>query len=326
MKMFDEQQYIEISDIFLENQYFRITTAKPIKSLILSINHLGIISPPVVLPENNGFAVVCGFRRIEAAQALNLAKIKAIVLPSHTPQMECIRLCIADNSFQRPLNLIEISRSFTLLQQHVRDNQTILKEAALLGLPSNKDYQKKIVPLCRMPESFQNAILDDVIPFPIAWQLSQMPHNQSLVLVDIFKALNCSLNKQREIIVLAKEIGIREDISIADVLLDDHMQKIILDNNLDKNQKTRQVRTLLRRRRYPRITESERNFFARVEKLELSETFRLVPPPEFEGSTFRLSLDFKDLVEIQAHRKKLDELIHNPEFISILKNYPQNLV
>lgn len=248
--------------------------------------------------------------------ALNFSIIRASILPPDTSKKQWVRLSIADNAFQRSLNIIEVSKSFALLQKYFSHGE-ILKEADLLGLPSNPGYLKKIAPLCRMPESIQQAILSDLISLPTAWQLSQMPQNQAIAFANLLSALNCSLNKQREIITLIEEISHRDDLSVFDLLTDDSIQQIVNDDHLDTNQKTRQVRDHLRRRRYPHITKAEKKFLSQIKKLGLSQRFRIIPPPGFEGDTYRLTIDFKNIDEIKAHQKKLDKLIADPEFLSI---------
>jgi hypothetical protein len=316
-----EQRNIDISQINEENRKFLITTKKDIDDLVLSIRHLGFINAPVVLPRHDQYIIVCGFKRIEAARFLGLTHIPARVLPSDTSQQQCARLCIADNAFQRPFNLIEISRAFALLQKFFRGPEAALQEASLMGLPSNMDYLKKVAPLCQMPSFIQNAVLSDLISISTVWQLSQMPEKEAAAFVDIFSALNCSLNKQREIITLTKEISIRDDITVFEVLMEHSFQKIVYDDSLDSNQKTRQFRNHLRRLRYPHITEAENNFSTQTKKMGLSERFRLIPPQDFEGDTYRLIMDFKNLDEFKAHREKLDELVARPEFTTIF--YPR---
>jgi hypothetical protein len=44
----------------------------------------------------------------------------------------------------------------------------------------------------------------------------------------------------------------------------------------------------------------------------------MIPPQDFEGDTYRLTLDFKSLQELQEHQKKLAEIISHPELKKIL--------
>jgi ParB family transcriptional regulator, chromosome partitioning protein len=316
--MYYEQRNIRLSLIRIENQKYRITTQKNVDSLVRSLQSVGLINALVILPENDGFIILSGFRRFEAAQNLGWTKIQASVLPLDTPQKECVRLCISDNSFQRPLNLIETSKALALLKESFINPEAVMEEASTLGLPAGMKYLKKIEPLCRMPGPVQNGILSDSISLSTAWQLLHMPENEAIAFAEFFESLNCSLNKQREIIILIQEISILENKPISMILAEDCVKNIVSDNNMDKNVKTRQLRSDLRRRRYPHISQAEKTFFTKIDKLGLSERFRLTPPQDFEGDSFRLTLDFKNLQELRKHQKKLDEIISHPELGKIL--------
>ena len=316
--MYYEQRNIKISRIWIENQKFRISTAQNNDDLVRSMSRLGLINPLLVLPENDMFIILSGFRRIEAAQALGWTKIRASVLPPDTPKTDCVRLSISDNSFQRTLNLIEISRALALLNDVFANPETIMEEAQWLGLPNGIKYLKKIEPLCRMPEAVQKGILSDSIALSTAWQLSKMPENEAIAFGEIFHGLNCSLNKQREIITLVTEISILENKSICTVLSESPVNEILSDADIDKNTRTRRLRSTLRKRRYPNIAATEKAFWGGIEKLGFSERFRLTPPQDFEGDTYRLTIDFKTIRELKEHQKKLNEVIASPELEKIL--------
>jgi ParB family transcriptional regulator, chromosome partitioning protein len=319
--MYYEQKNIHISRIKIENRKFRISTQEDIDLLVKSIERIGLINSLVILPQNDEFIILCGFKRLEAALALGWTKIRASILPPHTPKISCVRLCISDNSFQRQLNLIEISKALALLKESFGSDKAVVEEAALLGLPADIKYLKKIEPLFQMPEPVQKGILSNSISLSTAWELSRMPTTEAIAFAEIFSALNCSLNKQREIITLVKEISICENKSVICLLMEDRIANIVYKDNLDKNIKTSRLRSDLRRRRYPRITEAEKVFFTQIEKLRLNGKFRLIPPQDFEGDTYRLTLDFKNLQDLIQHKEKLDEIIINPEFKKILTRY-----
>ena len=107
----------------------------------------------------------------------------------------------------------------------------------------------------------------------------------------LFEQLKLSLNKQKEIITLIGEIARREDISIRQVLACDTFQQILTDEDLDRGQKGRKIRSFLRQRRFPRIVKAEQNYHAHLKKLKLNPDIKLIPPKEFEGTTY--TLEFK---------------------------------
>ena len=59
------------------------------------------------------------------------------VLGSNLSALECLRIAIADNAFQRPLDLLETSRALYKLATHSHPGSHLNELAASLGLPSN---------------------------------------------------------------------------------------------------------------------------------------------------------------------------------------------
>jgi ParB family chromosome partitioning protein len=134
--------------------------------------------------------------------------------------------------------------------------------------------------------------------------------------VKLFGLLKLSLNKQREIITLIKEIAHRDTISIQKVL--QSLQKTLNDENLDRNQKTKQIRVYLKQRRFPAITRAERAFEKHVNELNLGKGSKLIPPKNFEGTNYSLSLYFNSLKELKEHKVTLDKIVQNPGIAAIL--------
>ena len=44
----------------------------------------------------------------------------------------------------------------------------------------------------------------------------------------------------------------------------------------------------------------------------------LIPPKYFEGNTYIIKLHFSTLTDLQDHKDKLDEIIHNPVLNKII--------
>jgi hypothetical protein len=127
-----------------------------------------------------------------------------------------------------------------------------------------------------------------------------------------------SLNKQKEILTLVKEISLREDIPIPKVIKTDRVQKILTNEDIDRNQKIRKIRIYLKQRRFPVITAAENKFENQLKKLKLGSGTKLIPPDNFEGTTYILKLFFKNLNELKDRQSSIDALIKNPSLRKIL--------
>jgi ParB-like chromosome segregation protein Spo0J len=108
-------QTISLVDIDFEDPAFRITTRNDIDDLLGSIQKIGLLQPPVLMANSAGYTIVCGFRRIAACRKLGWTRIAAGILKKTVDRFKTAQLSIADNAFQRSLNLVETSRALKLL-------------------------------------------------------------------------------------------------------------------------------------------------------------------------------------------------------------------
>jgi len=313
-----KQKIAKLSLIDSKDDSFRITTQINVDHLMDSINHVGMLNLPLLVEKETGYKIVCGFRRIEACRRLNRADVEARILESDTKKLECITYAITDNSLQRPLNLIEQSISINLLYPFFKDVSVLGKELSAMGLPDNPSIVNKIKELCHLPESVQNGILSNTISLAMALELGRLQQDDGVSFAKLFETLKLSLNKQKEILTIVKEISLREDIPILKVIKTDRVQKILSNEDLDRNQKIRKIRIYLKQRRFPVITAAEKEFENQLKKLKLGSGTKLIPPDNFEDSTYILKLFFKNLTQLKDRRAKIDELINNPSLRKIL--------
>jgi hypothetical protein len=139
------------------------------------------------------------------------------------------------------------------------------------------------------------------------------------MLVALFNRLQLGLNRQRELLLLVTEIAKREDISIQQLIAEQPLQDILQKTELDYAIQRQQIRTLLRQRRYPAITEAEANYQKQVRQLKLGRHIQLVPPRDFEGTTYAMTLHFKNRQDLSDLNRKINKIIEQPALGKILK-------
>ena len=308
---------IPLADIDPRDERFRITTRRDSDDLHLSIGRLGLLAAPLVLPGAAGFIIVSGFRRIAACRGLGWDSIHARVLQKAS-LYECALKAIAANSLERPLNLIEISRALRLLDQYAPGGQAPPEDTAALGLPTHAGMAARLKRLCRLPAEAQDAVLEEAVSFAMACEIGRMEEGLAVAFARLFRQLKTSLNKQREIVTLVAEIARREGIDSGQVLAEDRLSRILDAQDLDRNQKTRRIRTLLRQRRFPAVVAAEDSFHSLQQRLKLGDNLQLAPPRNFEGTRFALTLNFESIEEVGRLRVKLDELVDHPDFKTLL--------
>ena len=310
---------VPLSRIDTTDDTFRITTRTSIDDLLASIPHEGLLNPPLVIKQSAAFRIISGFRRLTAFIKLGRREVAArVVNPDSTP-LECLRFAIADNAFQRPLNLIEKSRALHKLSAHLNTDNRLVESASSLGLPSNPSIIRKIKDLCLLPAGIQSAIIDDTIALSMAMDLKKMDSHCATAFAQLFGDFRLSLNKQREIVTLVKEIARRDGITEQMVLEDRQLQNIIIDPDLDRGQKARELRAYLRQRRFPQIVKAETMFKYRRKQLNLGNDIKLIPPKDFEGTTYTVNMSFSSIAQLEALLTKLDRILTNPGLKKIVE-------
>jgi ParB family chromosome partitioning protein len=302
------------------DERFRITTRRDSADLQPSILRFGLLTPPLLVPGERGFIVVSGFRRLSACREAAWDALPARVLGRQISEYECALRAIAENSSARALNLIETARALVLLERHAPGGRVPPEDITALGLPAHSGLTSKLKSLDRLPAEVQAAVIAEAVSFPMACELGRLAPDLSVALAGLFVKLKTSLNKQREILTLISEIAVREEIDPQEVLRDPSLCRVLEVEEMDRNQKTRHIRRLLRRRRFPSLVAAEDRFHALHQRLKLDETLRLAPPRDFEGTRFALTLSFESSSEFESLRAELNELANHPDFKALLAN------
>ncbi|MCP4367980.1 MAG: ParB N-terminal domain-containing protein [Deltaproteobacteria bacterium] len=313
-----KEDLVCLSTIDLEDNTFHITTETRIEDLILSIKSVGLLNPPILLKKTSGFQIISGFRRISAYINLGMAKIPARIVGFDRKKLECVKLAITDNSLQRTLNLIEQSRSLYKLSGFFKDNDHLAKAAFVLGLPDNPSIINKILKICNLSRDIQNGVLSNTISLSMALELEMLKKDEGSAFAVLFEKLKLSLNKQREILTYIKEIAIIENIPIINLLTKNHLWEIANDEELDKNKKTNLIRSYLKKRRFPEITKAEKRLKIKIKKLKLGSNMNLIPPKNFEATTYSINLQFENMEQLREKKTALEKIIKNPIFKDIL--------
>jgi len=311
-------RWIDLDRINTDDVRFQITTRKDTDNLAISIQQVGVLRPLLLKAQSEEYLIVSGFRRMAACRQLGWPKIPAQVLNADVDVQRCVELAITDNCLQRPLNLVETSRALGMLAELHSDPVRLAGAATNLGLPDNPAMIVKIVKVSDLPASIQNAILNDTISLTMALELGQFDAHIGSVVAALFAELKIGLNRQRELIVLIKEIALRENISIVDVLKAADTAILAGDKDPDRRIKSRLLRDYLRQRRYPAIMKAEKKFETHLKQLKLGRGLTLMPPRDFERNRYHLSLAFESLSELNTLRGKLDEIVEHPSLKKIL--------
>lgn len=331
----EDIQRVELNRILLEDDTYRITTDADLSGLIRSIQTVGLLSPPILTPaagcEKRRFVMVAGFRRIAACHRLGFSQIPARIVRSHASvscradtedvgaRRQCAAIAIADNARQRLLNRIEQARSIALLTSCLSGPQEVMETAsALTGIEMNPGLLKKLQRLARLPADIQYLLQADVISLTTALELGIFDDETAKQYLHYFKHLKLSVSNQKEFLLLTREIARRKNCAVRDILTDASLNQILQEPERNRNQKTHDIRMVLKKWRFPALTEVENTFVRQVKTLKLEPEVRLIPPKYFEGLEYTLCLTFRNMEELGMRLATMERISRHPAIRSIL--------
>jgi len=315
-----EDGSIPLSGIDANDDTYRITTRSDIHKLAASIQTVGLIAPPLVIPVpgQKAFRIISGFRRFAACRMLGWKTFDVRIGETEYDPLECIRLAISDNVCQRTLNLIEIARAIYLLSRHIASMSDLAAECQRLDLAGSSALIRKMLVVNDLPATIKQGILSDSISMKTAIDLGALPDDAGVTLARVFQELKLSFSKQTEIILMLKEIGARENKPIMAIFEESEWGSIITNGETDRNQKAGQLRKYIKCRRFPVISDIEKRFNFLIKNLDLGRAIHLVPPRNFEGTNWNFRLDFTSLDELREAKNILARVIDDPALKDIL--------
>lgn len=309
----------DLSGIDIENNTYRISTDQSIEPLAASIGAVGLLSPPFLFRKSDSeYIIISGFQRVAACLHLGHPSIRVRLVNPDAPLERLAEMAICENSSQRPLNLVETSRSLNLLARYVDDQTKLEQGFQRLGLPDHSSMRDKIMRICGMPIAIQDGILEGVISLNTALQLDDLDAETGLHLTDIFRNLHLSHSKQREILTNLIEVALRDKVPAVTLLHDILFQALLSDPETNLPQKANNVRNYFRSKRFPHLTLTEETFRKESKKLSLGNKVRLQAPAGFESQEYVFTVSIKNLYDLDASINILQNAMDNPALKKIL--------
>ena len=306
------EQTISLADIDLEDRSFRITTDadKPMAPLVASLSSVGLLSPPLLrTAEQNGFQVISGFRRLTALRHLGVVSASCRLVDGEVGRLVCQKLAVVDNLCRRPLNLVEQALAVERLSCLEKEMDRLCAVLSDLGVAANPALVEKFRTLLKLPRPVLDHVARETIPLSSALLLAGMNEPDAQALAGVFVDLRLGANKQREVAVLAREIAVREGISVAGLFAQDKtLYGILNDADADRGLQAARLRAFLERRRFPVLVQSRERYQELEKKLKLGRRVRLCPPSFFEGADFVLELTFSGMDEFRRHAALVSRL------------------
>ena len=104
-----------------------------------------------------------------------------------------------------------------------------------------------------------------------------------------------------------EEISLRDGSPIGEMLAAKAIADIESDPRLGRADKLKRIKEQIRRRRFPRLAQTEDSIRARIQELKLQPEVRLSVPPGLEGGRLHVEFDASSQDELKLWIEKLGE-------------------
>ncbi len=278
-----------------------------LRPLIRSIEKSGLINAPIVTSNRDGrLDVVAGYRRILALKSLKMEKIPCRDLSnSGLSPLELLLFSLYDNLATREFNEVEMGMILNRLMPFVSRKEIREHYMPLLNLPSHDPTLDIFLKLEELDLPIRVSLGEKRISFQGAKALIDMdPDSRSAISEGITK-IKFNFNQQMQFIEHTRDISIKEGKPVSELLGEEPLVRILEDGKLNNPQKAKLVLHLLRSRRFPFLSRSEKAFQKKISTLGLPDGVRISHSPFFEGPDYRLEILFKEGKELKS---KIDSL------------------
>jgi len=312
-----KKKNLSLKEIFHEDERFRISYYFSLEKLILSIQNVGLLNPPLVAFRDKHFILVSGWKRVLACIKLSLSYLPVFVIEEED-ELKTFLAAFYENFAKREFSLLEKSEILSRLKRFGEDDKKIIKHyLPLLDIPSTLSHLESYLAFSKFESGVKRIIHQKNMPFSSVKLLAGFTPQERKSLLPLL--LPSGQNRVKEILEDLKEISRRNDTAPKTVLSSKEILNIMESEKLSPLQRADRIRLILKKKRYPELTSRRESFDALLKKLQLPKTVAVKPSPFFEEENFSVSFSFGNRKELKTNLLKLQELASKQELSAMLK-------
>lgn len=310
---------VRITDIDSDDKLFRVSlTPKDTRALAESIKNTGLIAPPLLRPaDNDGYIIVSGISRIQALIMNHDTEVQAVVLPSHTSDLECAMKAISSEAFQRPLSQAEIVLGIKILSAFtdIENISTISK--AVFNTHFSPTFVKDMEKISRLPNPALELLQAGQLSVKSARRLTEFSETVQKRFISLFSELKASSSKQLEIITHMFEISARDKTGLVQVFSNPFISTLVADEQKPPGVKADTLRTYLYEMRYPSLSETRKKVQQHLANLKLGPGIKFSLPENFESTRYTVSITAETPREFETCISKISRAAGQDDFKQI---------
>jgi hypothetical protein len=313
---------VPTKDLLPEDQTYRSSLERDPTPLVSSLRRMGVLIPLRLQEAGEGFRIVSGFLRAEAAMELGQDTVPAEVLGTEEPR-ETLLAALHENNLTRGFTWPE--RTWVLervMKQWDVPRDWILEELLpAMGLPPAPRALEDHLNAASIHPDLRRVLLRHGCSLANALRLGRMQQQDQEFFVALLPSLHLGENLLRECLELLWETSTRDGISPRQILSDAKLLEAMEARGQDRPQRAAVLREHLLRARMPHLSSMQEAFRKARKGLGLPSRISLQHNPFFEspgvtvGFTARTSREFvhisRRLWEASQRSELLAALFHS---------------
>lgn len=282
------------------------------QDLVQSISELGILQPPLLLEQQDGYIILSGRNRIEAyLQICN----NSLESPQQKKRKDQITALIITAALEKkkgyPLHLFKallqhqlLGNRLTLIEQavflkkaaKVLDKQDLVSFLPLLGLKAKPHIPGELISLLNLEVSVQQGMHEGLISQRSGKKLGCFSPDDQNKLAEIICKYQLAGSKQQKLLERFFQLTKRKKIAAKRLL--DLWKETVKEKQLNGPQQSTSLLRWLDQQYHPRLARAEGEFRTFSSQLQLPAGVRLEHSPAFEEEQITLSINFKSKEEL----------------------------
>ncbi len=304
---------VPLKEILFEDHTFCLSYPCRALNLISSIDLVGIINPPVIREGNEGFQIVCGRGRLEAARKLGYPETTCKILPAWIDDLSCLSISFEENITTRGFNLVEKALVVEKFLDHLSEKEVIKQILPRLGLAPGYHHFEMLRRIAFLEEEAKKLLVSGELNPQIAVKLLEIDENSRRLFLKLVKELRLSHSRQREIFELLQDLSRKKDLSWEEILQEKEIKEVLEGERLPAPQKAEKLHRILKKKLYPRFSAA----WERIEKIShrlAQEGARLKVPQALEKDLWQLEISFRNREELKEKWHKVLATLSRLEF------------
>lgn len=265
--------------------------------MLLSVREIGVIQPIIVWKKDRSYIPVTGFRRLEAAEKLQLSEVPALELEENYTPLEAFRMAFYDNLGSRLLSLAEKAlavRKFT--EFGLEETEIIRKVLSRLGVPPSGRTLRILLDLAA-EENLLPAVHEKNWKLAAVEKFLFFSEEEKSLLLRLVAGV--SLNRQTELIDGFYALKKRTGRSLPEMFEEPKFQAVLGRLETDRVQTAEKMAEILKEKLSPLVSEITREIEKEIRALSLPPQVRVEYDRTLEEPGLRLQAELSSAEELK---------------------------